>query len=58
VLLQGPVREEPHLHDENALVKGYGAVDQVTALPGTVLVDVASFVVADGDCVGLKKEVR
>ncbi|PYH93784.1 hypothetical protein BO71DRAFT_326879 [Aspergillus ellipticus CBS 707.79] len=59
-----PVREdsrdgngEGHGHEEdpNAVVKGYGAANQVVATPGTVLVDVATFLVAGGDCAGLKQ---
>lgn len=41
--------------DPNALVKGYGAANRVVAAPGIVLVDVASFLVAEVDCLGLKK---
>ncbi|KAL2854902.1 ubiquitin-conjugating enzyme E2-binding protein [Aspergillus pseudoustus] len=40
---------------ENSQVKGYGASNQVLAIPGTVLVDVATFLVSDRDCKGLKK---
>lgn len=40
--------------DQNATVKGYGALNQVVATPGTVLVDVATFLIADSDCRGLK----
>ncbi|KAB8237068.1 HECT-type E3 ubiquitin transferase [Aspergillus alliaceus] len=36
--------------DQNATVKGYGALNQVVATPGTVLVDVATFLIADIDC--------
>ncbi|KAK2812034.1 hypothetical protein FQN50_001743 [Emmonsiellopsis sp. PD_5] len=46
---------ESHIHDENELVKGYGAANQVVCEPGTVLVDVLSFVLADEDSQGLKK---
>jgi len=52
------VEKVPHSNDENGVVKGCGEVNQVTALPGTVLVDVSSFVVADGDCKRVKKVVR
>ncbi|KAF7588848.1 hypothetical protein BBP40_005095 [Aspergillus hancockii] len=41
--------------DQNATVKGYGAANQVVATPGTILVDVATFLVADTDCRGLKQ---
>lgn len=41
--------------DENSVVKGYGASNQVLAVAGTVLVDVATFLVSDGDCLGLEK---
>jgi hypothetical protein len=41
--------------DQNASVKGYGASNQVVALPGTVLVDVASFLVAESDCYNIKR---
>lgn len=41
--------------DQNASVKGYGASNRVVALPGTVLVDVASFLVAESDCYNIKR---
>ena len=41
--------------DQNGTVKGYGASNRVVATPGTVLVDVSSFVVAEEDGVGLNK---
>ncbi|KKK12131.1 hypothetical protein AOCH_000700 [Aspergillus ochraceoroseus] len=41
--------------DENSMIKGYGASNRVLATPGTVLVDVATFLVSDLDCRGLKK---
>lgn len=41
--------------DPNAQVKGYGAANRVIAIPGTVLVDVSSFLVSSVDCLGLKK---
>ncbi|KAE8145691.1 ubiquitin-conjugating enzyme E2-binding protein [Aspergillus avenaceus] len=41
--------------DQNDTVKGYGAANQVIATPGTVLVDVATFLVAYADCNGLKQ---
>lgn len=40
---------------QNASVKGYGASNRVVALPGTVLVDVASFLVAESDCYNIKR---
>ena len=42
------------IQERNSQVKGYGAANQVVARPGTVLVDVASFLVVKGDCKGLK----
>lgn len=42
--------------DQNSVVKGYGAANQVVATPGTVLVDVPSFLVMEADCKGLKKQ--
>ncbi|EEH04717.1 predicted protein [Histoplasma capsulatum G186AR] len=44
-----------HTHDENETVKGYGASNQVVCTSGTVLIDVLSFVMAEGDCQGLQK---
>ncbi|RAH83660.1 hypothetical protein BO86DRAFT_308210 [Aspergillus japonicus CBS 114.51] len=41
--------------DPNATVKGYGAANQVVATVGTILVDVATFLVAAEDCLGVKK---
>ncbi|RDW86680.1 HECT-type E3 ubiquitin transferase [Aspergillus mulundensis] len=41
--------------DENSKIKGYGASNQVVATPGTVLVDVATFLVYALECKGLKK---
>ncbi|KAA8645885.1 HECT-type E3 ubiquitin transferase [Aspergillus tanneri] len=41
--------------DKNATVKGYGAANQVIANPGIVLVDVATFLVSEVDCSGLKQ---
>ncbi|KAL4755480.1 hypothetical protein BDW72DRAFT_163878 [Aspergillus terricola var. indicus] len=46
---------EQTTEDENSKVKGYGASNQVVAIPGTVLVDVATFLVAAIECKGLKK---
>lgn len=42
------------VENRNASIKGYGAASQVVATPGTILVDVASFLVAEVDCQGLK----
>lgn len=41
--------------EKNANVKGYGAANRVVAVPGTVLLDVVSFLVTAGDCRGLRK---
>ncbi|KAE8411518.1 ubiquitin-conjugating enzyme E2-binding protein [Aspergillus pseudocaelatus] len=41
--------------DQNATVKGYGAANQVVATAGTVLVDVATFLLTDSDSRGLKQ---
>lgn len=41
--------------DPNATVKGYGAANQVVATVGTILVDVAAFLVAVEDCLGVMK---
>lgn len=41
--------------DQNASVKGYGASNRVVALAGTILVDVASFLVAESDCYNIKR---
>ncbi|KLJ09704.1 hypothetical protein EMPG_14877 [Blastomyces silverae] len=49
---------ELHVHDENEAVKGYGAANQVVCTSGTVLIDVLSFVMAEGDCQGLEKSTR
>ncbi|PGH17221.1 hypothetical protein AJ80_04930 [Polytolypa hystricis UAMH7299] len=45
-----------HVHDENEVLKGYGAANRVVCEAGTVLVDVSSFIVAEEDCRGLKKD--
>ncbi|KAK2764475.1 hypothetical protein FQN54_009170 [Arachnomyces sp. PD_36] len=50
----GHGRKEPK--DPNETVKGYGASNRLVATAGTVLVDVSSFVIAEDDGVGLKKE--
>lgn len=43
------------IEEANAQVKGYGASSRVEATPGVVLIDVATFLIAESDCVGLKK---
>jgi hypothetical protein len=43
------------IEEANAQVKGYGASSRVEAIPGNVLIDVATFLLAESDCVGLKK---
>ncbi|OGM43625.1 hypothetical protein ABOM_008542 [Aspergillus bombycis] len=43
------------VEDQNATVKGYGAANQVVATSGTVLVDVATFLLTNSDCRGLKQ---
>lgn len=43
------------IEEQNAQVKGYGASSRVEAIPGNVLIDVATFLLAESDCVGLKK---
>lgn len=43
------------IEDQNSSVKGYGAANQVVATAGTVLIDVASFLVAEKDCQQLTK---
>ncbi|KAJ5766611.1 uncharacterized protein N7511_004227 [Penicillium nucicola] len=43
------------IEDQHAQTKGYGADSQVVAIPGTVLIDVATFLLAESDCTGLKK---
>ncbi|GES57619.1 ubiquitin-conjugating enzyme E2-binding protein [Aspergillus terreus] len=39
--------------EQSAVVKGYGAANRVVATPGTVLVDVATFLVSGTDCRGV-----
>ncbi|KZN87048.1 Uncharacterized protein EN45_056040 [Penicillium chrysogenum] len=41
--------------EQTAQTKGYGADSHVVAVSGTVFVDVATFLVAETDCTGLKK---
>ncbi|KAJ5780681.1 hypothetical protein N7457_005841 [Penicillium paradoxum] len=43
------------IEDQTAQTKGYGAESHVVAISGTVLVDVATFLLAEGDCTGLRK---
>ncbi|KAJ5632902.1 hypothetical protein N7490_009241, partial [Penicillium lividum] len=43
------------IEEQNAQIKGFGAGSRVEAIPGTVLIDVATFLLAESDCVGLKK---
>lgn len=43
------------LEDKNAQIKGYGASSRVEAIPGTVLLDVGTFLLSEGDCINLKK---
>ncbi|KAJ5937344.1 hypothetical protein N7454_004644 [Penicillium verhagenii] len=38
------------VEEENAQIKGYGAGSRVEAISGTVLIDVATFLVAESDC--------
>ncbi|KAL2865739.1 HECT-type E3 ubiquitin transferase [Aspergillus lucknowensis] len=49
---------KPLAEDENSKVKGYGASNQVLASPGTVLVDVATFLVSKTECKGLRKVLK
>lgn len=41
--------------DQNAQIKGYGASSRVEATPGDILIDAATFLLAESDCVGLEK---
>lgn len=43
------------IEEQSAQIKGYGASSRVEAIPATVLIDVATFLLAESDCVGLKK---
>ncbi|KAJ5210493.1 Ubiquitin-conjugating enzyme E2C-binding protein [Penicillium cf. griseofulvum] len=43
------------VEDQTAQTKGYGADSHVVAISGTVFVDVATFLLAETDCTGLKK---
>lgn len=52
---QSHARNGDTSQDQNETVKGYGASNRVTAVPGTVLVDTSSFIIAEDDGLGLKK---
>ena len=43
------------IEDQNAQIKGYGASSRVTATSGVVLIDVATFLLAESDCINLEK---
>lgn len=43
------------IEESTAETKGYGASSRVSAIRGTILVDVATFLLEESDCVGLKK---
>ncbi|KAI1832818.1 hypothetical protein DTO027I6_8132 [Penicillium roqueforti] len=43
------------IEDQTAQTKGYGADSHVVAVSGTVFVDVATFLLAETDCIGLRK---
>lgn len=43
------------IEEKTAQTKGYGADSHVVAISGTVFVDVATFLLAETDCTGLKK---
>lgn len=43
------------IEEQSAQIKGYGASSRVEAIPATVLIDVATFLLAESDCVGLQK---
>ncbi|KAJ5530958.1 hypothetical protein N7527_004351 [Penicillium freii] len=43
------------IEEQTAQTKGYGADSHVVAISGTVFVDVATFLLAETDCTGLKK---
>ncbi|KAI2786620.1 hypothetical protein POX_g09008 [Penicillium oxalicum] len=61
-------KPDPHEHDpkseadaalklegETAQMKGFGAASRVEAIPGTVLIDVASFLLSEADCTNLNR---
>ncbi|KAJ5692208.1 hypothetical protein N7462_001631 [Penicillium macrosclerotiorum] len=43
------------IEEQNAQIKGYGAASRVEAISGTVLIDVATFLLAETNCMNLKK---
>ena len=43
------------IEEQTAQTKGYGADSHVVAVSGTVFVDVATFLLAETDCIGLRK---
>ncbi|OKL57828.1 hypothetical protein UA08_07283 [Talaromyces atroroseus] len=49
--------QQKAIEDQTASVKGYGASNRVVANPRTVLVDVASFLVAKSDCHNIKTSI-
>ncbi|RAL10820.1 HECT-type E3 ubiquitin transferase [Aspergillus homomorphus CBS 101889] len=53
---KGEQGAKSRLEDPNATVKGYGAANQVVATLGTILVDVATFLVAEGDWLRIQKD--
>ncbi|KAJ5288526.1 hypothetical protein N7478_001556 [Penicillium angulare] len=44
--------------DKTAQLKGYGATSRIEATPGIVFIDVATFLLAQSDCVGLQKTIE
>ncbi|KAJ5613524.1 hypothetical protein N7528_007178, partial [Penicillium herquei] len=42
--------------EQVAQAKGYGAASHIIAVPGTIFIDVTSFILAASDCIGLRKE--
>ncbi|KAJ5116435.1 hypothetical protein N7456_000783 [Penicillium angulare] len=44
--------------DKTAQLKGYGATSRIEATPGIVFIDVATFLLAESDCVGLQKAIE
>jgi hypothetical protein len=49
------VAEFREVNPRNETEKGYGAANRVVCSPGTVLIDIASFVFAESDCRGVQK---
>lgn len=43
------------IEDQTAQLKGYGAASRVVAISGTVLIDAATFLLVESDCMGLVK---